>query len=96
VRILDQKRNVALAFAEERLSRSCGLFAELTPAERLVATHVIAGLSNKEIASVLGKAEPTIKHQIASLMAKAGAHSRTRFVALYYQQFFCPLPAPEP
>lgn len=66
-------------------------FPTFTPAEQLVAVHVVEGLSNKEIAAILGKAEPTVKHQISALLSKAGVHSRVRFVARYYQQFFCPL-----
>lgn len=67
------------------------LLTDLTPAERLVAVHLAAGLSNKEIASVLGKAEPTVKHQVSAILRTSKAGSRCRFIAAYYQQFFCPL-----
>lgn len=53
----------------------------LTAAEKLVAAHVAEGLSNKEIASMLNKAEPTIKNQVASILRKTGAPSRCRFIA---------------
>jgi DNA-binding CsgD family transcriptional regulator len=66
-------------------------FTTLTPAERLVAAHVVEGLSSKEIAAVLGRAEATIKHQISSILSKTGIPTRARFIARYYQQFFCVL-----
>lgn len=58
----------------------------LTPAERFVAVHLAQGLSNKEISTLLGKAEPTIKHQISAVLEKTGVPSRGRFIALYHQQ----------
>ena len=52
----------------------------LTPAERLVAAHVVQGLSNKEIATALGKAESTVKHQLTSAMGKLGVQSRCQLI----------------
>ena len=60
--------------------RTREVLAGLTPAERLVATHVAQGLSNKEIAAALGRAEPTIKHQISAAMQKLGVQSRCRLI----------------
>lgn len=68
------------------------VMAALTAAERLVAIHVVRGFSNKEIAAILGKAESTVKHQVSSILRAAKVQSRCQFIALYYQQFFCPLP----
>jgi len=62
------------------LGRGRDLLAQLTPAERLVAVHVAQGLSNKEISSVLGRAEPTIKHQLASALRKLGVQSRCQLI----------------
>ncbi len=56
------------------------LLGRLSPAERLVAIHVAQGLSNKEISSALGRAEPTIKHQISSAMQKLGVQSRCQLI----------------
>ena len=53
----------------------------LTTAERGVLHLLAAGCSNKEIAAALGKAEPTIKHQVSSILDKAGVQSRTQLVA---------------
>ena len=53
----------------------------LSPAERAVLELVRAGCSNKEIAAMLGKAEPTIKHQVSSILRKTGQPSRARLIA---------------
>lgn len=53
----------------------------LTPAERDVLTHLLAGFSNKEIASALNKAEPTVKHQVSSILRKYAQPSRARLIA---------------
>lgn len=53
----------------------------LTRAERRVLGFVCAGYSNKEIAAILGKAEPTVKNQVASCLQKLGQSSRARLMA---------------
>ena len=53
----------------------------LTPAEQAVLSYVCAGYSNKEIARFLGKAEPTVKHQVSACLRKFGLSSRTRLMA---------------
>lgn len=58
------------------------LYEKLTAAEQRVAQHVAQGFSNKEIAEALGKAEPTVKHQVSSILRKAGVPSRARLIAL--------------
>lgn len=55
---------------------------DLTPAERRVCELVLRGLSNKEIAAELGRAEPTIKNQVAAVLRKHGVPSRARLLAL--------------
>jgi len=54
----------------------------LSPAERVVAALLQQGLSNKEIARVLGKSEFTVKHQVSAILAKTGAPTRARLMAL--------------
>lgn len=56
---------------------------DLTPAEERVCELVLQGLSNKEIASVLNRAEPTIKNQVASILRKHGVPSRARLIAVF-------------
>ena len=53
----------------------------ITPAEQRVLNYVCAGYSNKEIARFLGKAEPTVKHQVSGCLRKFGLTSRTRLMA---------------
>lgn len=55
--------------------------APLTPAKQHVLAYVCAGYSNKEIASFLGKAEPTVKHQVSACLRKFGLSSRMRLMA---------------
>jgi DNA-binding NarL/FixJ family response regulator len=57
---------------------------DLTLAERVVLGFLLAGLSNKEIASALNKAEPTIKHQVSSILRKHRVPSRARLIALLH------------
>ena len=54
----------------------------LTQAEARVLELVREGLSNKEISSVLGRAEPTIKHQVSACLKKFGVPSRSRLIAV--------------
>jgi DNA-binding NarL/FixJ family response regulator len=53
----------------------------LTPAELEVLAYVCAGYSNKEVAAFLGKAEPTVKHQVGACLRKFGVSSRMRLMA---------------
>jgi len=54
----------------------------LSPAERRVLAYICAGYSNKEISSALGRAEPTIKHQVSACLRKMGQPSRARLIAM--------------
>jgi DNA-binding NarL/FixJ family response regulator len=58
------------------------VLAGLSPAERVVAMQVAQGLTNKEIARVLGKSEITVKHQVSSILAKLGVATRGRLIVL--------------
>lgn len=50
--------------------------ASLTASERGVATGLLAGLSNREIALSRGVAVRTVANQVASVLRKAGVRSR--------------------
>lgn len=54
----------------------------LTQAEARVLFLIQQGLSNKEISSVLGRAEPTIKNQVAACLRKYQVPSRARLMAV--------------
>jgi len=56
---------------------------QLTQAEREVLGYVLLGLANKEIASALNKAEPTVKHQVSSILLKHRVPSRARLIAQF-------------
>jgi DNA-binding CsgD family transcriptional regulator len=49
----------------------------LTPREREVLSLLTEGLTNAEIASTLGTATNTVRHQVASIMDKMAAANRT-------------------
>jgi DNA-binding CsgD family transcriptional regulator len=55
--------------------------ASLSAAERDVAMAVLQGLSNAEIAAFRGTAPRTVANQVASLLRKLGARSRTEAIA---------------
>lgn len=55
---------------------------DLTPAEQRVCDLLLTGLSNKEIANELNRAEATIKNQVASILRKHGVPSRARLLAI--------------
>jgi FixJ family two-component response regulator len=64
-----------LEFVEQRLAR-------LTPREREVLTHIVAGQLNKQIAAVLGTVEKTIKVHRARVMEKMEAKSLAELVRM--------------
>jgi len=66
---------------DERASITANL-AKLTPREREVLTHVIAGRLNKQIASDLGTVEKTIKVHRGRMMSKMGVHSVAELVRI--------------
>jgi len=53
----------------------------LSPAERVVVAQVCQGLSNREIATVLGKSPATVKNQVSTCLRKLGVPTRTRLIA---------------
>jgi FixJ family two-component response regulator len=57
-------------------------FANLTPREHEVMTHVIAGRLNKQIASDLGTVEKTVKVHRGRVMSKLGVRSVADLVRL--------------
>jgi DNA-binding NarL/FixJ family response regulator len=54
----------------------------LSPAERVVLEYIRRGLTNREIAAALGKAEATVKNQVAACLHKCGVPTRGRLMAL--------------
>lgn len=69
---------------EERreLSDIRARFDSLTPREKEVLTHVVAGLLNKQIADQLGMSELTVKTHRAHVMEKTQAESLAHLVRM--------------
>jgi len=68
--------------ASAELDQINARFAILTPRERQVMTHVIAGRLNKQIAGDLGTVEKTIKVHRGRMMEKLGVRSVADLVRL--------------
>lgn len=73
-------RDIRAAKGENAHAQS--LFATLTPRERQVMEHVIAGRLNKQIAGDLGLSEITIKIHRGSVMRKMGVRTLPDLVRL--------------
>ena len=58
------------------------LLEQLSAAERIVAGHVRAGLTNREIAAVTGKSESSVKRQVSACLRKFRVPTRARLMAL--------------
>jgi FixJ family two-component response regulator len=58
-------------------------YAALTPREREVMVHVVAGLMNKQIAAEVGLSEITVKIHRGSLMRKMAARSVPDLVRMF-------------
>jgi DNA-binding NarL/FixJ family response regulator len=52
----------------------------LTPREVEVIRLLAGGMSNREIAEILGAAEGTVKHHVSNVLSKLGARDRTQAV----------------
>ncbi len=68
-------RDAAQRTARTEAEQLRAAFAALTPRERTVFDHIVAGQINKQIADALGIAERTVKLQRAQVMVKLGANS---------------------
>ena len=69
------------AFVLPDVDALCAAFG-ITPAEGRVLAGLMSGHTAGEYAAVSGVAEPTVRHQIASLMLKMGCHRQAELVRL--------------
>lgn len=59
----------------------------LTPSEKEVAFLLLKGLSIKEISTVRGTAERTVRHQTLAIYSKAGVTGRAELSAFFLEEF---------
>lgn len=60
-----------------------GGVVKLTPAEAAVVSHVVRGLTNKEIARALRKSDLTVKNQLTAVYRKLGLKRRLQLIAMF-------------
>ncbi len=66
--------------------------ADLTGREIEVLTHMMDGLSNKEIAGAIGRTEATVKAHLLNVFEKLGASDRTEAVTIALRRGIVHLP----
>ena len=84
------KGRIPYAIAEKLAERVSG--QQLTARELTTLERIVAGRSNKEIASDLHISEPTVKSHVNSLLGKLGAEDRTQAAIIAVQRGFVRLP----
>lgn len=57
------------------------VLGSLSPQERVVASHLAEGLTNRQIAEAMGLAEKTVKNYVSSLLNKMGMGRRSEAAA---------------
>jgi FixJ family two-component response regulator len=83
------------AFGEKQVKRELALrYGELTPREREVLSHVIAGKRNKVIAAEIGTTEKTVKVHRGRIMEKMRAKSVAELVRAADKLGIKPTPSP--
>jgi FixJ family two-component response regulator len=86
------ERCEALYRARDEIADIRSRFATLTPREREVLAHVLAGKLNKQIAAELGTIEHTIKVHRARVMQKMQARTLAALVRLAQRAAIEPVP----
>lgn len=64
-------------------------FADLTPREREILSHLAEGQSNKMIARNLGISDGTVKLHVKAILRKLDVHSRVEAAVLAVEQGLC-------
>lgn len=74
--IEDQIMDTAMASAAPSTTEFADA-TSLTRAEKAIATQVVSGLRNREVAEILGLSEGTVKVHVHNIFRKLGVNSRT-------------------
>lgn len=56
---------------------------QLTPIEQSLMEGLCAGMSNAQLAAVIGRSEKTVRNQLTKVYAKLGVNNRAHAVAVY-------------
>ena len=88
--VFSGKGRISSAIAEKLAERVSG--QQLTTRELSTLERIVAGRSNKEIASDLNISEATVKSHVNSLLGKLGAVDRTQAAIIAVQRGFVRLP----
>jgi DNA-binding NarL/FixJ family response regulator len=88
--VFSGKGRISSAIAEKLADRVSG--QQLTARELSTLERIVAGRSNKEIASDLNISEATVKSHVNSLLGKLGAVDRTQAAIIAVQRGFVRLP----
>jgi FixJ family two-component response regulator len=89
-------RDRAARAKRAQLAELRGRYESLTPREREVMAHVVAGLLNKQIAGKLNTVEKTVKFHRAHIMEKMEAGSLVDLVRMAADLGVFPREAPSP
>lgn len=73
----------------EALDRQFGAWG-LTPAEKETALLLLKGLSHKEVASLTGRSERTVRQHAISVYRKSGLAGRAELAAFFFEDMLLP------
>jgi DNA-binding NarL/FixJ family response regulator len=76
--------------AKSGFPKTSSTAAHLSPRENEIISHLLANLSNKEIASKLNISERTVKFHVSNLLEKFNVKRRSDLILLHYQHLMTP------
>ena len=91
IRAVHRGEKVVPAVVAQRLAEYAPR-VDLTEREIEVLTHLMDGLSNKEIAGAIGRTEATVKAHLLNIFEKLGASDRTEAVTIALRRGIVHLP----
>ena len=82
-------RRSCSAASARRSTRSYGVW-NLTPAERKIALLLLKGYGHKEIATLLGRSERTIRQHAVAVYRKSNLSGRAELAAFFLEDLLLP------